>query len=385
MSGAKKQKILALSPSASSKIPDASSAVDHWPRLSDEIVLIILRLLPEKDLVKSSLINKRFRDLSRDKTLWTELTLDYVNFKQNAESCRKLVERCEKLSSLKISNKTCQWDKLNIMMTVVTRAKESLRCLEINNALKEWSPAAMAKLGSLQNLRSLTFSFSSVIALAVNSYKGAKVLEELANLDQLEVLKLRITRYLWSNHSNSNSLPVLKSVFQQLKKLKEVDIYTTDYDDSLVVALAENNTSLKMLRLRNYPYLSDETVDVLANSCPALEELAISFSRGDDAIDKLSSSFPRIKSLIIGGSTVPIDTTDQKLTKYVEAFRSLESLDLVGYTYHHYHVTDSGIERMVSSADNLKHLTIRGAPRVTEDLVERLRKEYPSLDLRIYH
>ena len=380
MSGAKKQKILALSPSASSKIPDASSAVDHWPRLSDEIVLIILRLLPEKDLVKSSLINKRFRDLSRDKTLWTELTLDYVNFKQNAESCRKLVERCEKLSSLKISNKTCQWDKLNIMMTVVTRAKESLRCLEIDNALKEWSPAAMAKLGSLQNLRSLTFSFSSVIALAVNSYKGAKVLEELANLGQLEVLKLSIT---------SNSLPVMKRVFQQLKKLKEVDIYTTDYDDSLVVALAQNNTSLKSLRLRNYPYLSDETVDVLANSCPALEELAISFSRcngaGDDAIDKLSSSFPRIKSLIIGGSTVPIDTTDQKLTKYVEAFRSLESLDLVGYTYHHYHVTDSGIERMVSSADNLKHLTIRGAPRVTEDLVERLRKEYPSLDLRIYH
>ena len=210
MSGAKKEKILALSPSASSKIPDASSAVDHWPRLSDEIVLIILRLLPEKDLVKSSLINKRFRDLSRDKTLWTELTLDYANIKQNAESCQKLVERCKKLSSLKISNKTCQWDKLNIMMTVVTRAKESLRRLEINNSLSEWSPAAMAKLGSLQNLRSLTFSFSSssVIALAVNSYKGAKVLEELANLGQLEVLKLSIT---------SNSLPVMKRVFSNLR------------------------------------------------------------------------------------------------------------------------------------------------------------------------
>ena len=96
----------------------------------------------------------------------------------------------------------------------------------------------------------------------------------------------------------------------------------------------------------------------------------------------LASSFPRIKSLIIGGSTVPIGTTDQKLTKYVEAFRSLESLDLVVNTYH---VTDSGIERMVSSADNLKHLTIRGAHRVTQDLVERLRKEYPSLDLRKYY
>ena len=379
MSDAKKHKIPALSPSASSKIPDASSAVDHWPRLSDEIVLIILRLLPEKDLVKSSLINKRFRDLSRDKSLWTELTLDYVNIKQNAESCRKLVERCKKLSSLKISNKTCQWDKLNIM-TVVTGAKESLRCLEINNALKEWSPAAMAKLGSLQNLRSLTFSFSSVIALAVNSYKGAKVLEELANLDQLEVLKLRITRYYDCSMSNSNSLPVMKRVFQQLKKLKEVDIFTTDYDDSLVVALAENNTSLKMLRLRNYPSLSDETVDILANSCPALEGFNISSINFESAINKLSSAFPNMKCLEIDSRISSFK--DEMFIKCVEAFRHLESLNVIGCTYQ---VTDSGIKGMVTSAKNLKHLGIQQAPRVTQDLIESLRKEYPSLDLRINH
>ena len=339
MSGAKKQKILALSPSASSKIPDASSAVDHWPRLSDEIVLMILRLLSEKDLVKSSLINKRFRDLSRDKTLWTELTLDYANIKQNAESCRKLVERCKKLSSLKISNKTCQWDILNIM-TVVTRAKESLRCLEIDNALKEWSPAAMAKLGSLQNLTSLTFSMS-----------------------------------------NSNSLPVMKRVFQQLKKLKEVDIFTRDYDDSLVVALAQNNTSLKSLRLRNYPSLSDETVDVLANSCPALEGFAISSINFESAINKLSSAFPNMKCLEIDSRlTSSFKFKDEMFNKCVEAFRHLESLKVIGYTYQ---VTDSGIRRMVSSAENLKHLSIEQAPRVTQDLIESLRKEYPSLDLKI--
>ena len=128
----------------------------------------------------------------------------------------------------------------------------------------------MAKLGSLQNLRSLTFSFSSE-AYAVNFYKGAKMLEELKNLDQLEVLKLRITRDYPCSMTNSNSLPVLKRVFQQLKKLKEVDMYTTDYDDSLVVVLAENNPNLKVLCLRNYLRVTQDLVERLRKEHPSLD------------------------------------------------------------------------------------------------------------------
>ena len=45
----------------------ASSDVDFWTQLSDEVVLCILSLLPKKDLVTSSLISRRFRDLSRGK------------------------------------------------------------------------------------------------------------------------------------------------------------------------------------------------------------------------------------------------------------------------------------------------------------------------------
>ena len=54
--------------------------INHWPRLSNELVLIIFSHLPLKDLVSVSLINKKFRDLSRDDSLWTELTLDLVPF-----------------------------------------------------------------------------------------------------------------------------------------------------------------------------------------------------------------------------------------------------------------------------------------------------------------
>ena len=57
---------------------DHNDGINHWPRLSDEMVLLILSHLPRKVLVRASEVNKRFRDLSQDDSLWPhELTLDY--------------------------------------------------------------------------------------------------------------------------------------------------------------------------------------------------------------------------------------------------------------------------------------------------------------------
>ena len=67
-------------------VTDKSSlalSTNHWLRLSDEMVLLVFRQLPQKELVTISLVSKRFRDLSRDDSLWTELTLDYKDFQFN--------------------------------------------------------------------------------------------------------------------------------------------------------------------------------------------------------------------------------------------------------------------------------------------------------------
>ena len=56
-------------------------------------------------------------------------------------------------------------------------------------------PNAMAKLGGLENLKSLTLTFSTE-PKAVNSHAGANMLEELANLNQQEELKLS-NRYFY--------------------------------------------------------------------------------------------------------------------------------------------------------------------------------------------
>ena len=331
------------------------TSINHWPRLSDEMVLIILSYLPLKDLVKASLINKKFRDLSRDDSLWTELTLDSKDIRLKAESCRKLVERCNKLASLKISNEFIHWYRVNIM-TVVTRAKATLKSLEIDSSMRTWSPTAMAKLGQMKNLTFLSMSFRSD-TLAVNGYAGVEMLLELAKLDKLEVLNLWIShRKIDKNYSLPTNSATMKNVFEKLKKLKYVKISlpTSYQDESLMTTLAKNNPDLTGLHFMDYPSLSDESVDHLAESCPGLQEVRIGYSHG------------------------PSEIVNEKLVNFVKKFRWLERLDVRCHQ-----ITDDGTERIVGAAKNLKYLHVDWAPKVTKDLVDRLKMEYPDLTFMI--
>ena len=364
-------------------------SVNCWPLLSDEAVLIIFRLLPQKDLVTVSLVDRRFSQISKDPSLWTQLTLDVKNILLNAESCRELVDRCKKLDCLEITKKYGNFSNHidTSIINMVMRAVESLKSLKVDHSLAEWTPVAMAKLGSMKNLTRLSLSFA--FASDSNSVRpilaGAEMLEELKNLDQLEVLTLVLKDYNLSgksyDESYGESYEVLERVFQQLKKLKEVKLYPCVYGESLVIALAENNPDLKVIRGMNFSSLSDETIEVLVNSCPGLEEFFISSGYNESTINKLSSSLPNLKCLEVRGPSVGvINLKDEKLIEFAEKFRSLQSLTFRHYSY--VNVTDTGIERLVNTAEKLKYLSLL-APQVTEDLVKRLRAEYPNLELSI--
>ena len=170
---------------------------------------------------------------------------------------------------------------------------------------------------------------------AINSYAGSQMLMELASLDKLESLNMVIS-------GNPDSLPVMEGegVFKKLKKLKKVEIdldFFCKVRACFVVALAKNNPGLTVLRLMNYPTISDKTLDTLVNSCPGLEEFS-----------------------------------------YCCAFdweRATTFTDL----------TDLGIERMVDSAKYLKHLRLDTGrtPHVTMDLGTRLRLLYPDLHITL--
>ena len=214
------------------------------------------------------------------------------------------------------------------------------------------------------------------------------MLKELANLYQLEKLKLVIAHkiscmldYQESQNSRVIASAVMKKVFQQLQKLKKVDIFPCMaygfYQYGLVEALAGNNPGLTVLRFKRLPSLSDKTVEVLVSSCPGLEELSIISSQTASSILKLSSSCPNLKCLEVGSYQFGIvDDMDTKLIGYVLKFKRLERLVLHGY---YRNVTDQGVKIMLGLAVKLKHLTLT-APLVTKDLVERLKIKYPDID-----
>ena len=230
------------------------------------MVLFILRFLPSKDLVKVSLINKRIRKLSRDDSLWTELTLDYEDIKLSADSCRRLVERCKKLARLKITNRNDNQRPLNIM-SVVSRAKNSLMVLEIDRSIRNWTDAALIKLGQMKELRNiaLTVEFD-------DENKGKHLMQQLIKLHQLEVLCVRMREGKWR---------VNGSELLHFKKLKEIDIRMANVNS--VAILRSTNPDLKLLRLRQWrkrnadgtsTFLhtsNDAELDVIRNECPGIE------------------------------------------------------------------------------------------------------------------
>jgi len=340
--------------------------IDHWPLLSDEVVLAILRYLPQKVLGTLSRVNKRMRDLSRDDSLWTEITLDYEDITQREGSCRDLVERCKKLASLKITHKENFFSSVSSnIMPVVIGAKNCLKSLEVDWSLNYWTDAAMCELSKMKGLRNLSFT--------MNSVQNPISVSNLAQLDQLEILKINYTRKILLPNISFHHW--IKYVFQQLKKLKIVDLYLPGYagSDDVLVALASNNPGLKVLRNRG-GFCSVKSIEVLSNKCPDLEELHIKCSFGNSEEEFEKFSFPKLKHLSISHfytlylrlSTVGRLSIDETLTKLIEKHEFLKSFKLRGFS---------------SVAQHREHgLSIFAK---TESLIQDYRRKYTEINFMI--
>ena len=368
------------------QVDEASSHVtstNHWLRLSDEIVLLIFRQLPLKDLVTASVVDKRFLCLSRDGSLWTELTLDYEDFlyQQNANNCRHLVERCNKLSSLKITNDSDIRSSLDIM-SVIVRARETLKSLDLDDDWNpiHWTSVALALLGDMRELRSL--------ALRVEIKHRSEGLEDIGKLAQLEVLKINV------EFRGEEDLEITKNIFLQLRKLKVVEI--SHANDAVVIAIASNNRDLKSLSIIECCDVLDKGISALADSCPDLEELMMNDICSIGALNKLSSSCNKMKCFQIRGihyeETYDI-IDDETFIKEIGQFTSLESLSLgichkvtkncCDHEDQEHEVTDHGVETAVKAVRRLKNLHIEYDSRY-EVLAQRLRTKNPELELFIH-
>ena len=212
--------------------------INHWCRLSDEMALFILRMLPHEDLITVSFLNKKFRDLSRDASLWS--TLAYEDIKLNADIYRNLVKRCKKLTRLEITSATSnRKSSVNIIMSVVVRTRKSLESLVFDSSIRMWTDDALKRLVKMKELRSISMTID------LSNYQ--KLLQHLAKLDQLEELCVK-TRKEYYDDNNLRYDDESKNEWKKFKKLKKVDI--TVADASIVAALTSNNPKLEVLRLQ---------------------------------------------------------------------------------------------------------------------------------------
>ena len=172
-------------------------------------------------------------------------------------------------------------------MPVVIRAKNCLKSLEVDWSLNYWTDAAMCELSKMKGFRNLSFAFNSV--------QNPKSLSNLAQLDQLEILKVNKIGEEETLKQLRKFDRTMNNVFQQLKKLKIVDFPFPS--DDMLVALANTNPGLKVLRIRGGFY-SVKSIEVLYNKCPDVEELQIEvFFNCEEEIEKFS--FPKLKHLYI--------------------------------------------------------------------------------------
>ena len=200
---------------------DTNPVINHWKRLPDEVVVSILRFLPQKDLVNVSLINKKFRDVSRDSSLWTKLVLDYEDIKQSANSCQKLIDRCKQLTSLVITNNSLNPRLLNLM-SIVIRAEKSLKSLQVHSSIYRWSDAAFKKLCKMKQLQRIELTYVR------NCHNPFDEIKLLSNLDQLEDLRVCVRTKFCDSRTIATAVAFLGTALNQFKKLKKVDLVIED-------------------------------------------------------------------------------------------------------------------------------------------------------------
>lgn len=90
------------------KVPHIGTGIDHFSRLSYEMVLSVFQWLPKKALLRCGLVSKRFNEAASDESLWGRLDLAGRNL--NVGALGRILRRgvvVVRLSQTKVRKKLC--------------------------------------------------------------------------------------------------------------------------------------------------------------------------------------------------------------------------------------------------------------------------------------
>ena len=327
----------------------------------DEIALRILDFLPQKDLVKLSQVNRYFRRISRDDSLWTTITMDAMTIMIHEDTVRRLFRRCSRLETAVIKDEYSydSYGLTNRTLSILAEAKSSLKNIQIAHTLLLWTPENMEALGQMQGLKSLN--------LTVGNVKQSQVLEHISRLTGLEILEMRCCSFSVRSPGNIQSM---NAVFEALKNLRYIDF--SPINAETLSCLVANNNKLQNLNLHRR-LVTDESLKQIVQFCPDLQVLRI--MNNSRALEILSSCV-NLRSLSLIGDN---ECEEKFLTKLVENNKKLEHIVITGGESAL--VTEQGIQNMFAKAKSLKTFIFgHNAPQLGDGAGDRLKKKFPGVE-----
>ncbi|KAH8243194.1 hypothetical protein KR032_005309 [Drosophila birchii] len=230
-----------------------NSGINHFDRLSDEILLGIFKWLPKKTLLRMAVVNRRFNRCSRDETLWTRLDLGLRTFRPGA--LEQIMRRGVQVLRL------AQTTVLEPAFTPSTAAFRSrLQYLDL-------SMAAISK----SSLRTLFSQCRQLKKISLESTElDDDICAEIAKNKSLEAVNLTMASGLTAKS--------VRLMMESLTNLSSLNISWTDLTADAVTALV-TNISPNVIRLNIAGcrrVLFDSHVDSLQRRCPQLLELDLS-------------------------------------------------------------------------------------------------------------
>ena len=211
-----------------------------------------------------------------------------------------------------LTNRTHEQIKRHLITKVVKKAKNSLKSLVI-------APEIVLSKAAISILLQLTSPIGDNLRV--------EGVSKLANLSLLECLKIPRSR-----HKTDDGMI---NLFSKLNNLKTVDISHWVTNKS-VTALANNNPNLRFIVLDECNYVTDASIIKIAEKCSHLERIS------------MNSCW---------------QISDHALVKLAERCPKLQHVSLVDC----YNITKTGIEMLLSSAENLKFLDIRDVLYLDQD------------------
>ena len=207
--------------------------------LPDEVLLMIFSFLSKSDLVSLSQTCHGLKHVTRDPSLWTELSLKYEAIKKSTWACRELVSRCTMLKHLTITPARHEPDDTDSakVMSVVEKRKDTLTYLKVENG-KGFYNSAMTWIIEMTNLRHLEMS-----GLRLES-------SGLTNLTELQEFLIQ---------------PCLLNFPTHHRMIEKINLPIT--------AIEHFASSMKKLRILKIPYLEITQVYALVKNNPHLEQV----------------------------------------------------------------------------------------------------------------